>query len=306
MMFTIGIAWPGSRPRPNPGYAVEVNSVLALALLAPSAAWYVDDACVEVAELVYSAKIDAAEARIAEMSRSKDLDANACALWIAPMMKEMQLALDDDTDHLWNAMHADLDALEKFGQAHRDELRFSDLIIEAEFRRVRVFAAQEERIAAVKAVRRAQALLDERRRVHKMSPTYLYAEALINLAITHADWHVRAACALLGMSGDGPRGKKAMGILVSKRSVYQSEAMVVARSFTQRVPGLFDAPLEYSTKLRAKHPSNPQLAFDHATDLGALGRCKEAIETLADAMQSVSSFSRHMRAKLARARQGCD
>ncbi len=276
-------------------------SVLVLALSVPSTAWYVDDGCVEVANLVYSAKIVDAKARIAKLNASKSLDDNACALWVSATMKEMQLALDDDAEHLWAEMHEDLDALERFGREHDDQLRFADLVIEAQFRRVRVFAAQKERMSAMSAARKAQSLIEERRRLRKGSPTYFYAEALMNLAITHADWHVRAALALLGFRGDGARGKKAMGMLVAKRSVYQSEAMVVARSFTLRVPGLFDAPLEYSERLRAKHPTNPQLAYDHARDLGALGRCDEAKETLAGVMPNVSTYSKNIRAKLARA-----
>lgn len=281
-------------------------SVVALALLAPSAAWYVDPDCMKTANLVYSAHIDEAKARIAELSASKDLDDQACALWVSATMKEMEIALFDDADHLWAEMQADLDAMEKFGREHGNELRFADLVLEAEFRRVRVFAEQEEKMDAMRAARRAQTLLEERREKKKGSPSYFYAEALINLAITHADWHVRAACALLGMRGDGKRGKKAMALLLKNKSVYQSEAMVVARSFTVRVPGLFDEPLIYSAKLRKKHPDNPQLAFDHAIDLGKIERCEEAMATLQSVLPKAPTYSKNVQAKLTRAQAACN
>lgn len=276
--------------------------VVALTLLAPSAAWYVDDRCVTVANLVYSARIDEAKVQIAELSASKDLDDQACALWVTATMKEMELALLDDQEHLWAEMHDDLDALERFGRAHADTLRFKDLIIEAEFRRVRVFAEQSEKTSAVLAARRAQALLDARRRIKHASPSFFYAEAVMNLAVTHADWHIRAALTLVGMKGNGDRGKKAMKILLSRPSVYRSEAMVVARSFTLRVPGLFDAPLVYSSELRDTHPTNPQLAFDYATDLSRVGRCDEALQSLPG---SVDKYSKVIQAKIASARDAC-
>ena len=65
-----------------------------------------------------------------------------------------------------------------------------------------------------------------------------------------------------------------MTILLAGKSVYHSEAIVVARSFE------LGPKLEYSETLWRAYPDNPQLAYNRAVDLQANQRCGEVLSSL--------------------------
>ncbi len=270
--------------------------VLGALLLAASPAsaaepWFVRTDCLEATALAYAAHVDQAMARATAMRDAKDLDARACGLWLLVSATEMQIALYDDEEKLLELLKTRISDLEAFGveNGYRSP-RFDDLVLEAKLRRVHLMVRLGERTEAIRAVKEAQRLLERRRRIKKKTPTYFYAEGVANLALTHADWPVRAVLTLVGIQGDEARGTKAMKILLGANSVYRPEATVVARNFE------IGPRLDLSKSLWSEFPDNPQLAFNLAVDLQSAQRCPEANTTLARV--SLAGYGQKIRRKV--------
>lgn len=278
----------------------------ALAASLPATPWFVRTECTAASDLTYHARLKEARAQAEKMKTSGELDVRACGFWLDPTITEMEMALSDEGPSLLKVMEKQLAALESFGESHDSTTRFKDLILEAKLRRIRLRLMQGRRTDAVTEAKEAQRLLKERRRVKKGTPTYFYAEAVANLAVTHASWPVRAALKLIGLEGDDKRGNEALKILLSKKSVYRSEVMIVARSFALEDDHLLGRPLRYSEALHAAYPSNPQIAFDHAMDLADCGRCREVPATLAPMKPKLPTLSRKVREKISKALGACD
>jgi hypothetical protein len=265
--------------------------------------WFVRKECIEATRLTYAARLDEARSRATALLQSKDLDAQACGIWLSVALTEMEIALSDDEQKLLARMTKELDTMEAFGRDHGHVAqRFKDLIIEATLRRVHLNVRLGERAAAIRAVEKAQDLMIERRRVRGGTPTYFYAEGVANLALTHADWPVRTILKLVGVEGDETRGQKAMRILLEKDSVYRPEATCVVRAFALDSAETLGAPLEYSQKMYTSFPDNPQMALDVAHDLKAANRCDEVPAKLARVSGRLSkdpkAYSEKVRRKL--------
>jgi hypothetical protein len=278
--------------------------VLALLATLAGAPWYSRSECLDAAHLIYRGQSSEARRSAEAMTASHDLDLHACGLWLSATLIEMEMALSDDEERLLEEMEKRLDALEAFGR-DQTEQRFADLVLEAKLRRTRLLVLQGHRAEAVSVAKDAQKILEKRRTTRNGTPTYFYAEAIANLAITHADFYIRAVLRLVGLTGDEERGKKAMKILLDKPSIYRAEAMIVARSFTTDDSDLFGPPVNLSAELAKGYPSNPQLAFDHAWDLAGLEKCDAAREAIAPFDSARAKQSSRLNEKLDRVVKIC-
>jgi hypothetical protein len=277
---------------------LSLGGVLVAAPALGAEPWFSSKACMEATALAYAARTSEAKQRADALTASKDLDERACGLWLYVSSIEMEIALYDGEEQLFAQLAQRLDALEKFGleEGYRAP-RFSDLVVEAKLRRVHRMVRLSERTAAIRAVKEAKALLEQRRRVKKKTPTYFYAEAVANLAVSRASFPVRAILRLVGIESDEERGKKAMDVLLAGKSVYRSEGILVARNFE------LGPKLDYSESLWRAFPNNPQLAYDHAVDLHAKQRCSEVPSTMAQL--KLDGFGKKVRQKVANILETC-
>jgi hypothetical protein len=259
-----------------------------------------------VTSLIYAGRLDDARVRMAAMSGSTEPDARACAVWLPIELTEMEIAMSDDEQRLLERLADELDALEVFGREHAGfGVRFEDLILEAKLRRVHLEVRRGERMAAIRMVQEAEKLLDGRRRVRKRTPTYFYAEAVANLALTHAEWPMRAVLRIVGIKGDEERGKKAAEILLRRTSVYRPGVSCVIRSFAVVSSRVLGPPLDLSRDLHHDFPDNPVLTTDLAVDLSASQRCEEARAALTPLLERTVGMSDKMRDRIAGVLTSC-
>lgn len=270
---------------------------------AGAAPWYASPACTRANEQLFSGAFSEVKAFVKAASASADPDEKACGLWLSASMTETQLALFGDGAVRPAEQRARLDRLSAFAQAHPTEPRFSDLRLEASLRRVRMLLRQGERSAAVREARAAEAALKARRKLRKITPTYMYAEAVSNLAVAHSEWLLRTILGMAGLSGDAARGKKALDLMRRKKSVYQPGAEYLARSFAEAKPdGVLGAPLPYSKRLYHRYPAHPQMAFDYSVDLAEAGRCAQVPAVIQPLLEQLKArpgrWSARVRTKL--------
>ncbi|MCA9549298.1 MAG: hypothetical protein KC933_04635 [Myxococcales bacterium] len=218
-------------------------------------------------------------------------------------MAEMELAIEGDDQAVHRKQGRRLEVLEAFARDHRGEgARFADLLLEVQLRRVRLFIAQDRRADAVSEARAAQRTLEVRRGRRAVTPTFLYAEAVQNLALAGADWPVQLVLRMAGLRADGARGARALKVLLAKDSAYGLEVRYLARTFAVSPDADTRGPLAYSAELHRRFPANPQLAFDHAVDLLEAKKPAEAAAALAEPLARLTAqpdtWSARIRAKL--------
>ncbi len=272
--------------------------------------WFVRKECIEAIGLTYAARLTEARQKTAELLAQKDLDARACGVWLSAGLTEMEIALSDDEEKLLGRLDKELQVMDAFGREHGHVAqRFEDFVLEATLRRVHLEVRRGERTNAIRMVEQAQRLLEQRRRVRVKTPTYFYAEAVANLALTHADWTTRTVLRLVGVKGDEERGKKAMKLLLENESVYKPEATCVVRSFALDATESLGDPLDYSRRMYRSYPANPQFALNVANDLKDKNRCKEVPAALAAVQTELSrhpaAYSKKLRQKIDDVLEGC-
>ena len=278
-----------------------VAVILSVTPAARATQWFVNPACEQLANNIYAGHLVEARLAVEKLRSSEDLDDQACAYWSKPVLIEMAIAIEDCNCDRQDQLK-ELDELAQFSKKHAaDGVRFSDLLIEANFRRVRVYAEIGERFAAIGAAREAQRLLNIRRKKRTVTPTFLYAEAVSNLALARAEWVVKVVVRMAGLTSDTRKGVRAMEALLNKPSVYQPEALYVARIFSGEGSAL-KAKHIYSGHLYKRYGDNPQIAYDFGVDVRNRQGC-QSISRLLEKFemkltQNPKIWSKKIRAKL--------
>jgi len=270
---------------------------------AEAAPWYARPNCVAAAKLVFAGDLSGAEVQKKVLLKG-DADNKACSVWVGAALSEMRIALFGRTKANLEIRKKALGRMFGFAKHFgKRAQRFADLELEARSRRVRVLIDEGERTDALKEVRRAKKMLETRRKDAEKTATFAFVKGGLDLAVSSASWPMRTVLTLVGLGGDGDRGKKAFDSLWANETVYKYDALYSARHFAGEVEdGPLGKPSQYSQRLFGEFSGNHQFIFDVADDWRREGRCKEGLEHLAPTMKALDetpkTYSGPMRARL--------
>lgn len=280
---------------------------LVVSVAIPAAAspqpWYERQSCRTAAELAFSTDFDGAAKKLAQLEATRDLDDQACALWVRASYAELQIAVLGDEPKLLNERKRALSRLYGFAKANRAKAaRFADLELEARLRRVRVLLSDGQQSSALKESKLVQQMVADRPAAPR-TPTLDYVDGVLNAALASPGWAARTFLSLAGLGADKKLGAKALNHLADGNSLYRWDAMYVAHHFSVEVEDAgFRTPSSYSRPLVERFPQNPQFVFDLAKDLWREKKFAESQKIAAPAVTKLDGspalWSSKIRAKL--------
>lgn len=265
--------------------------------------WFERAPCKEASDLALATEFVAAETKLAPLEASKDLDDQACGVWLRVGLSELKIAVLGGTPENLAARKKALSHMYGFAKTFKSRgARFLDLEYEARLRRVRVLLEEGESKEALSEAKIVQKMIADRPKAAP-TPTLDYSIGVLNAALASPGWAARALLSVAGLDSDKEVGAAALNKLSDGNSLYKWDAIYVAHHFAREVEGAgFRAPSAYSQPLLERFPTNPQFVFDVAADLWREKKYSESLKVAERAAAQIdaapSKWSAKIRAKI--------